>query len=334
MFIDTATVYIKSGSGGEGCLSFRREKYKPRGGPDGGDGGNGGDVIFIGDPGMNSLVKFRYSPRLFAQAGKHGMGNNCSGRKGRNLTVKVPCGTIMRNADTGEIICEITKAGIPVTVAHGGRGGRGNQHFATSTNQAPRFFQEGRPSVEFKAILELKVMADVGLLGLPNAGKSSLITAVSKATPKIADYPFTTLNPVVGVIELADYRTMVMADIPGIIEGASHGRGLGIKFLKHVERTKVLLFVVDVSSFADTPPKKALKILRSEIHTFGKGLERRKFLIAANKVDLDHDCRSLDKFITQLNGGLAEKVFPISAVTRKGIDRLIAALDKILNEEE
>lgn len=333
MFVDNATIVIKSGCGGKGCLSFRREKYKPRGGPDGGDGGNGGDVIFVGDSGMNSLVKFRYSPRFFAKNGKHGMGNNRSGRKGQNLIVKVPCGTILRNADTGEVICEITRAGHPVTIAQGGRGGRGNQHFATSVNQTPRFFEDGNPGVEFAAILELKVMADVGLVGLPNAGKSSLVTAVSHATPKIADYPFTTLNPVVGVIELPDYRTMVMADIPGIIEGASQGRGLGIQFLKHVERTKVLLFVIDVSRFANIPPHKALKTLRNEINTFGHGLHKKKFLIAANKIDLDPEHRALSQFISRLNGGFAERLFPISAVTREGIERLITELDRIVNGE-
>lgn len=333
MFVDTAKVIIKSGNGGKGCLSFKREKYKPCGGPDGGDGGNGGDVTFIGNAGMNSLVKFRYSPTLFAKNGKHGKGNNRSGKRGDNLTVEVPCGTIIYNEDTGEAICEITEPGLPVTMALGGRGGKGNQHFATSTKQAPRFFQEGLPGVEFRAVLELKIMAEVGLVGLPNAGKSSLITAVSDATPRIADYPFTTLNPEVGVINLPDYRTLVMADIPGIIEGASHGRGLGTKFLKHAERTKALLFVVDISNFADTPPQAALTILRNEIHIFGHGLEEKRFLIAANKIDLDPDHDSLNEFITHLNGEFAERVFPISAATLEGIDRLITALDRTVNGE-
>jgi GTP-binding protein len=332
MFVDSAKVVIRSGDGGRGCMSFRREKFKPRGGPDGGDGGAGGDVTFIGDAGMNSLVKFRHSPRLFAGNGKHGSGNNKTGKKGQHLIVKVPLGTIARNTDTDEIICEITQPGIPVTIASGGLGGKGNQHFATPTNQAPRYFQSGLPGVEFNAILELKVMADVGLVGLPNAGKSSLITAVSRATPKIAAYPFTTLDPAVGVIELKDYRTIVLADIPGIIEGASHGRGLGTKFLKHLERTKFLLFVIDISSFAEVPPDKAFNILLSEIHSFGHDLEEKKFLIAANKIDIDHDRVSLDNFTSQLNGDLAEKVFPISALTMEGLDRLISALDESLNE--
>ncbi len=315
-------------------MSFRREKYIPRGGPDGGDGGSGGDVIFIGDAGMNSLVRFRYSPRLFAGKGKHGSGNNRTGRNGKNLTVKLPCGTIVRNVDTGEIICEITEPGIPVTVALGGRGGKGNQHFATSTNKAPRHFQPGAQGVEFSAALELKVMADVGLVGLPNAGKSSLVAAVSKAAPKIADYPFTTLNPVVGVIELSDYRTIIMADIPGIIEGASSGRGLGIKFLKHVERTKILLFVIDISSFADVPAHKAFNILLEELKNFGHGLKEKEILIAANKTDLDPDRKSLNDFISSLNREFAKNVYAVSAVTTEGIDRLISALDNTVNKKE
>ncbi|MEI6125770.1 MAG: GTPase ObgE [Pseudomonadota bacterium] len=334
IFVDTAKVTIKSGNGGNGCMSFRREKYVPRGGPDGGDGADGGDVIFVGDRGMDSLIKFRYSPRLFAEPGHHGMGSKCSGKKGRDLIVRVPCGTILRNPDTEETICEIIEPEVPVAIARGGRGGRGNQHFATSTNQAPRHCEEGRPGMEFKAVLELKVMADVGLVGLPNAGKSSLITAVSKAHPKVADYPFTTLNPVVGVIELSDYRTMVMADIPGIIEGASQGKGLGLKFLKHVERTKVLLFVLDVSQFADMPPEQAFSTLCGEIHTFGKGLENKKFLIAANKIDLDADRTAFNKLISTLDADCAAKVFPLSAITREGTDMLVAALYTMLHEEE
>ncbi len=334
MFVDTAKVIIKSGHGGKGCISFRREKYKPRGGPDGGDGGHGGNVIFIGDRGINSLVRFRYSPRLVAEKGNHGKGNNRSGRKGKDKIVKVPCGTTLKNADTDEIICEIIEPDIPVTVACGGKGGKGNQHFATATYQAPRFAQEGLPGIEFPVILELKVMADVGLVGLPNAGKSSLITTLSHATPKIADYPFTTLHPVVGVIELPDFRTIVMADIPGIIEGASQGRGLGIQFLKHVERTRVLLFVIDSSQFADTPPHIALQTLQREIHSFGHSLEEKEFLIAANKIDLAPEHHSLKDFMGQLNSEYAEKIFPISAVTRQGIDRLVSELDKMLFGEE
>jgi len=336
MFVDTAKVIIKSGNGGNGCMSFRREKYIPRGGPDGGDGGNGGDVVFVGDARINSLVRFRYSPILAAKNGKHGMGSNRTGRKGADITLRVPCGTILRDEETGEVVCEIIKPNAPITVARGGRGGKGNQHFATPTRKAPRFAQEGRSGVEFRAVLELKIMADIGLVGLPNAGKSSLITVVSHATPKIADYPFTTLNPVVGVIELSDYRTLVIADIPGIIEGASHGRGLGIQFLKHVERTKVLLFVIDISPYADTPPEKALAVLQNEIQIFGHGLEHKKFLIAANKIDLDTDGNAQQRFMKELDKSLSEKVYPVSVATGQGFDRLIEALDTLVagNQEE
>lgn len=326
IFVDTATVFIRAGSGGNGCVSFRREKYKPKGGPDGGDGGDGGDVIFVGDRGVNTLVSFRYSPLLSAGRGQHGKGSNCSGKKGKDLVVRVPCGTIITNADTGELVAEITTPDTPVVVARGGRGGRGNQHFASSTNQAPRRCEPGKPGESFRAVLELKIMADVGLVGIPNAGKSSLIAAVSKAHPKIADYPFTTLHPVVGVVELPDSQSFVMADIPGIIEGASHGKGLGLRFLKHIERTKVLLFVLDVSPFADMSPEAALLVLRKEVKEFGHGLEHKPFLIAANKIDLDPDRHSFRRFMEKIEGEYSHSVFPISAATRQGLDTLITAL--------
>ncbi len=331
MFVDTATVFIKSGHGGRGCLSFHREKYLPRGGPDGGDGGDGGSVIFVGDPNLNTLAQFRHSPKLYAHNGKPGGSNNCSGKKGNDLLVKVPCGTIMREAETGEMMLEIMEPGIPVIVAQGGDGGRGNQHFATPTNQAPRRVEEGWPGVEFKALLELKVIADVGLVGLPNAGKSSLITAVSNATPKIADYPFTTKQPYLGVIDLPGFRSIVMADIPGIIEGAADGKGLGIQFLKHVERTRVLLLMVDISEYADTPAHVALQIVRTEIKKFGHGLAEKELLIAANKIDLDHGRKALSNFMGKLAKKDAKRVYPISAVTHEGVPALITALDRLLH---
>lgn len=328
MFVDYVKVRIKSGHGGPGCSSFRRERYKPRGGPDGGDGGHGGDVVFVGDPAVNSLVQFRYTPRLFAEDGRPGRGSNCSGRQGKNLVLKVPLGTIVREQDSADCLCEITEPGVPIVVARGGKGGKGNQHFATATRQAPRYAQPGLPGEEFEAELELKVLADIGLVGLPNAGKSSLIAAVSQATPKIADYPFTTLNPVVGVVDLPGFRSLVMADIPGIIEGASNGRGLGIRFLKHVERTRVLLFVVDISEFADPPPQEALRILRAEVASFGHGLDRKPWVIAASKTDLDPGLERFQAFCADISPSPDTPVLPISAATRSGFDRLLAALDK------
>ena len=337
MFVDSAKVFIKSGDGGPGCVSFRREKYIPKGGPDGGDGGWGGNVIFIGDARIDSLVEFRYRSKLVAERGHHGSGNNRSGKQGKDFVARVPCGAILRNADTGEIVYEVTVPDEPVVIALGGMGGKGNQHFATSTHQTPRFCQPGLPGEEFSGVLELKVMADVGLVGLPNAGKSSLITAVSKAHPKIADYPFTTLQPVVGVVELSDFRSFVMADIPGIIEGASQGKGLGLQFLKHVERTRLLLYVLDISEFANMPPEQAFAVLQQEVKDFGQGLEEKKFLIAANKIDIDADRRALDRFLQEAGPELAARVFPISAAAHQGLDELVAALYKILHatdEEE
>jgi GTP-binding protein len=333
VFVDTATVLIRSGHGGRGCLSFRREKYRPRGGPDGGDGGDGGSVIFIGDHSLNTLAQFRHSPKLAAQNGRPGRSNNCSGKKGEDRIVKVPCGTMVRNAETEEVLFEIIEPGNPVVVARGGSGGRGNQHFATPTNQAPRHVEKGWPGVEFTACLELKIIADVGLLGLPNAGKSSLITAVSHATPKIADYPFTTLRPHLGVIYFPDYRSIVMADIPGIIEGAAEGKGLGIQFLRHVERTRLLLVVIDISAFAETPSHEALKIVHREIKKFGHGLSDKKMLIAANKIDLDPERTAVKQFVKHLKNADARLVYPISAVTREGLPVLISAIDKLLHSD-
>ncbi len=308
MFVDSAKVLIRAGDGGRGCVSFRRERFKPRGGPDGGDGGHGGDVIFIGSSNINSLSRFRYTPRLFAKNGQPGRGNNCSGKKGKSITVKVPCGTIIKNFKDGTILHEIIEPDIPIIVAKGGKGGMGNQHFATPTKQAPRYAQKGLPGEAFEVELELKIIADVGLVGLPNAGKSSLISKLSNAHPKIAEYPFTTLNPVVGVVELPEFRSIVMADIPGIIQGASSGKGLGLKFLKHIERTKAILYVIDISSFADSPAEKAFSTLSHELSTFGHGLTDKKFLIAANKTDIDPDGISLNDFLNKIGIEAAQKV--------------------------
>ncbi len=334
MFLDTVTVFIKSGKGGDGAVSFHREKFIPRGGPDGGDGGDGGSVILIGDPNMNNLAKFKHSPRFVAPNGEPGLNKLQYGRKGKDLKVHVPCGTIVRNPETQEILFEILTPGQKESVAKGGKGGKGNYHYASSTNQTPRQFEKGTEGVQYKAVLELKLIADIGLVGLPNAGKSSLITAVSHARPKIANYPFTTLNPNLGVIPRDNFRSLVMADIPGIIEGASEGKGLGIQFLKHVERTKVLLFIVDVSSFADLPPLKALALLEKELQKFGHDLALKKRLIAANKLDLDPDKESLAAFLKGLPAKLRKEVIPISTVTQKGLDQLIERLDEVVSSEK
>ncbi len=326
MFVDYTNVTIRSGHGGQGCVSFRREKYMPKGGPNGGDGGNGGNVILIGNAGLNSLSKYRYSPRLFAKNGNPGSGNNKSGRRGKDMVVPVPCGTILRDPETEDIICEIIEPDVPVILAKGGKGGLGNQHFATSTKQVPRYAQPGLPGVEFKAVLELKVMADIGLVGLPNAGKSSFIQAVSHARPKIGNYPFTTLTPQVGMVELSNFRTMMIADIPGIIEGAAGGKGLGIQFLKHVERTRVLLFILDISPFADQPAAEALAILQREIAAFGHGLTEKPYLIAANKADMDPDGDGLKSLIDNLDTDDADRVMAISALKRTGLDSLLESL--------
>jgi GTP-binding protein len=334
MFVDYANVIISSGHGGKGCVSFRREKYIPKGGPNGGDGGDGGDVILIGDAALNSLVKYRYTPRMFAKNGSPGAGNNRSGKRGANMVAHVPCGTILRDPETEEIICEIIEPGVPVLIAKGGKGGLGNQHFATSTKQVPRYAQPGLPGVEFKAVLELKVMADIGLVGLPNAGKSSLIQAVSHARPKIASYPFTTLTPQVGVVELSGFRTMMIADIPGIIEGAAGGKGLGIQFLKHVERTKLLVFVLDISPFADQSAAEAMTTLRHEIEAFGHGLAQKPYVIAANKTDMDPDGAGLQGLLDCLDADDAARVMAISALQRTGLDTLLENLYSLLNPVE
>jgi GTP-binding protein len=334
MFVDYANVTIRSGHGGRGCVSFRREKFLPKGGPNGGDGGNGGNVVLIGDARLNSLSKYRYSPHLYAKNGHPGAGNNRTGKRGADFTAKVPCGTILRDAETEEIICEIIEPDVPVLVAKGGKGGLGNQHFATPTRQVPRYAQPGLPGVEFRAVLELKVMADVGLVGLPNAGKSSCIQAVSHARPKIGSYPFTTLNPQVGVVELSDFRTMMIADIPGIIKGAAGGKGLGIQFLKHVERTRVLLFILDISPFADQPASEAFEVLRREIEAFGHGLQEKPYLIAANKMDMDQDGTGFDNLLTGLNADDAARVLKISALQRTGLDSLLESLYGLVHRVE
>jgi len=288
MFIDYAKIRVEAGNGGHGCIGFRREKFVPKGGPDGGDGGDGGDVIAIGDENTNTLINYKYQKYFKATNGEHGQGSNKHGANGKNQYIKLPLGTIIYkiNEDTDrERLCDITEHGQEIVIAKGGRGGKGNVHFTTSTNQAPRKATNGRPGEAFDLEIELKLIADVGLVGLPNAGKSTLLASISAAKPKIADYQFTTLEPMLGVVYIDEYRSFVMADIPGLIEGASSGKGLGTQFLKHIQRTNVLLFLIDITS---TDPLHDYQMLRQELYQYDDKLEQKQHLIVFSKMDTIH----------------------------------------------
>lgn len=284
-FIDESRIYIKAGDGGNGCCSFRREKYVPRGGPDGGDGGKGGDVVIEASSHIRTLLDQRYHPHYKAQRGQHGKGKNCTGRSGRDLVITVPVGTIIRDAQTGDIVADLVKEGQSAVIARGGSGGRGNARFATPTLQAPRYCEPGEPGEVKEFVLELKLLADVGLVGFPNAGKSTLISRVSSARPKIADYPFTTLTPNLGMVRWKD-RDFVMADIPGIIEGAHTGVGLGLRFLRHIERTRIILYLIDLSPDTERDPRDEFTVLRRELQAYSPELVERKQLVVLNKCDL------------------------------------------------
>ena len=286
MFIDRVRVMVKGGNGGNGCCSFRREKFVPRGGPDGGDGGHGGHVIFKVHGGETTLIGLHGRPRYEAQRGKHGEGSNKAGQGGKDMTCLVPPGTVVRDAETGEFICDLTDDGQEFIIARGGRGGKGNARFATSTRRAPRYCEPGQKGEERLLNVELKMIAQVGLVGFPNAGKSTLINALTRAHARIGEYPFTTLSPVIGTFPLSNGETLLIADIPGLIEGAHEGAGLGLDFLRHVERTELLVFVLDISEFAELPPEQALRALRRELGHYQKGLLGRPWIIACNKIDL------------------------------------------------
>lgn len=283
MFIDEVTVTVKSGAGGDGCMSFRREKYIPRGGPNGGDGGDGGSVVVRADEQLATLVDYRYQSRIEAGRGGHGKGKNLTGQRGDDAVLRVPPGTVVRDAESGELLADLVQPGQELALVKGGRGGRGNARFATATNQAPRRSDPGSPGRELAVTLELKLLADVGLVGFPNAGKSTLLSRLSAAHPKIADYPFTTLQPNLGIVRFGDFDSLVLADLPGLIEGAHEGKGLGIRFLKHVERTGVLLFTLDVS---EESPHEQFAALRDELRQFDPGLLSKPFAIAWTKADL------------------------------------------------
>ncbi len=333
MFVDEAKIRVKAGDGGNGCMAFRREKFVPRGGPSGGDGGHGGDVIMESSERHNTLVHFRFNPEYKGERGRHGEGSNKTGREGESVVLKVPVGTIVYDDFTGELVHDFSHPDERVVVARGGRGGRGNAQFATSTHQAPREHEEGRPGEERELRLELKLLADVGLVGYPNAGKSTLISRISAAKPKIADYPFTTLQPNLGVVvvgEPPDDVSFVVADIPGLIEGASDGAGLGTQFLRHIERTRFLVHLVDVSDASGRPdPVEDYEVINRELANFGSGLDSKPAIVVASKMD----AANKDK-LAKLKRYCKRKkldLYPISAVTGEGINELKYAMAKKLS---
>jgi GTP-binding protein len=328
MFIDEARILVKAGDGGNGCVAFRREKFVPRGGPSGGDGGRGGDVVMQASQQHNTLIHFRYNPEHKAERGRHGEGSNCTGKDGESIILKVPVGTTVYDYETGELIHDFSLPDEKFTVAKGGRGGRGNQHFATPTHQAPRESEPGRLGEERTYRLELKLLADAGLVGYPNAGKSTLISRISAAKPKIADYPFTTLAPNLGVVSVGEApndESYVVADMPGLIEGAHLGAGLGIQFLRHIERTRVLVHLVDVSDGSGRPdPVEDFKVINAELENFGHGLAEKPMVVVASKIDAANPDK-LKKLITYAKRRKLE-FFAISAVTGEGIEELKWAL--------
>ena len=322
MFIDSAKIHIKAGDGGNGIVSFHREKYVSAGGPDGGDGGKGGDIVFVVDEGLRTLVDFKYKRKYFAEPGENGGAGNCSGKGGKDLLIRVPPGTIVKEEKTGHIMADLTKHGQTVILAKGGRGGKGNQHFATPTRQVPSFAKSGNVGEEFRIMLELKLLADVGLVGYPNAGKSTILSVVSAARPKIADYPFTTLEPNLGIVSINPGSSFALADIPGLIEGAHEGVGLGYEFLKHVERTKLLIHVVDVAAVEGREPFKDFMTINSELSDYNPKLAQRPQIVAANKIDLPSGSENLKSF-TESVEKMGYKVFPISAATGSGVKELM-----------
>ena len=332
MFADRAQIYIKSGKGGDGHVSFRRELYVPNGGPDGGDGGRGGDIIFEVDKGLNTLYEFRHNRNYKAQPGEDGGKKNKHGKNGEDLIIKVPEGTVIREVETGKVVADMSGDNQRVTVLNGGRGGKGNQHYATPTMQAPKYAQPGQQAMELNVILELKVIADVGLVGFPNVGKSTLLSRVTNAQPKIANYHFTTLNPNLGVVDLPGGKGFVIADIPGLIEGASEGVGLGHEFLRHIERTKVIIHMVDAASVEGRDPIADIKAINAELEAYNPDLLNRPQVIAANKIDgiYGESNTIIDDIKKEFEPEI--KVYPISAVSGKGLKELLYHVREMLDE--
>ncbi|MCA9297155.1 MAG: GTPase ObgE [Phycisphaerales bacterium] len=337
MLVDSAVIFVRSGKGGHGCMSFRREKFVPKGGPDGGDGGKGGDVILEGDLHLNSLLKLTHLPHKRAANGMPGQGRQKHGADGEDLVVHVPLGTLVFNQDTEELIADISTPGQRVVVAHGGAGGYGNEHFKSATNQTPREFTEGEPWQEFTLRLELKLIADIGLVGMPNAGKSTLLSAITSARPKVADYPFTTLNPHLGIADLPGDRRLIIADIPGLIEGAAGGAGLGHDFLRHIERTSVLLHLLDVLPIDGSDPVSNYEVIRHELFAYSPALAEKRELIVLNKLDLispDERDALVDRIAGQLGMEAGQRPVIISAVTGDGIGRLLESCWRLVHGEE
>jgi GTP-binding protein len=333
MFVDQVNVTLRAGNGGHGCVSFRREKGVPKGGPDGGTGGDGGSIYFLSDKNLNTLAFFRYHPINKAKKGRHGEGGNRRGKNGIDVMLKVPVGTVVKEKETQKILFDFVKDNQKFLVAEGGKGGRGNASFVTSTRQSPKFREEGKQGVEIELTLELKLIADVGLIGFPNVGKSTLISKISAARPGIADYPFTTLVPNLGVVDVGEFRSFVVADVPGLIEGAHLGHGLGTKFLRHVQRTKVLVHLVDVSPYTQRDPVRDYLTIREELKEFDASLIEKPQIIAANKIDLlGGEVWRLEKIqsFARKNG---LPFFAISALKKEGVDKLVLAMSRELDEQ-
>ncbi|MEW6412067.1 MAG: GTPase ObgE [Candidatus Zixiibacteriota bacterium] len=325
MFIDYVEIEVAAGNGGHGCIAFRAEKYVPKGGPDGGDGGHGGSVIAVADPNLRTLLDFRYKKKYKAENGQPGSGSLKTGRSGQDTILKLPVGTIIKDLDTGEVLFDLDESGVEFVIAKGGKGGHGNAFYKSPVNQAPRKAQDGVPGEERRVSLELKLLADVGLVGLPNAGKSTILSAFSKARPKIADYPFTTLTPKLGIVRLREFKSCVMADIPGLIEGASEGKGLGHQFLRHIQRTALIIYVIDINELDIVETQ---KILRQELKNFDKQLAKRPSLVVITKVDT-----LTESDLKDISAELPSDYIYISAVTRHNANVFLEAIERELDKQ-